>query len=114
MKREFKFIEEDWTVKPATRRCEAPGCLGEGRFRAPKARGHLNDYLWFCLEHVQEYNAKWNYYAGMRDEEVEAQRQADTTWQRPTWPSGHNKFSRVLNQNLFYHPLTDCFPGRGF
>jgi hypothetical protein len=42
-------------------RCDFPGCTKAGEFRAPKDRS-LKEYYWFCLEHVQAYNAKWNYY----------------------------------------------------
>lgn len=41
--------------------CDHPGCTKAGEYRAPKDRT-LKEYYWFCLEHVQEYNAKWNYY----------------------------------------------------
>lgn len=41
--------------------CDHPGCHKAGEYRAPKDR-NLKEYYWFCLEHVQEYNAKWNYY----------------------------------------------------
>ena len=42
--------------------CDHPGCTKAGEYRAPKDR-NLKEYYWFCLEHVQEYNSKWNYYA---------------------------------------------------
>ena len=42
--------------------CDYPGCQKDGEYRAPKDK-NLKDYYWFCLEHVQAYNAKWNYYA---------------------------------------------------
>ena len=42
--------------------CDYPGCHKAGEYRAPKNK-KLKDYYWFCLEHVQAYNAKWNYYA---------------------------------------------------
>ena len=64
------------------------GCLHEGEFRAPRGRNELHSYYWFCLDHVREYNASWNYYAGMTEAEVEAAIRADTTWQRPSWPLG--------------------------
>lgn len=70
------------------RGCEWPGCRAEGSYRAPKSRERLNDYHWFCLEHVRSYNAGWNYYAGMSDAEVEADTRRDTVWHRPTWPIG--------------------------
>ena len=73
---------------PEVRGCQVPGCPDDGLYPAPKARDRLNDYYWFCLEHVRVYNAAWNYYAGMSEEEVEAHRRKDTVWQRPSWPFG--------------------------
>ena len=71
------------------RMCDIPGCGGMGEYRAPKSRSTLNDYWWFCLEHVRAYNASWDFYKGMSPGEIEAQLRADTSWQRPTWPLGH-------------------------
>ncbi len=53
-------------------KCDHPGCQEAGEFRAPKDRS-LKDYYWFCLKHVQEYNAKWNYYDGLEDDIDEEQ-----------------------------------------
>ena len=51
--------------------CDFAGCNEKGEYRAPKDRT-LKEYYWFCLKHVQEYNAKWNYYEGDNaDEEAE-------------------------------------------
>ncbi len=47
-------------------KCAFPGCNKPGEYRAPKDRD-LKDYYWFCLEHVQAYNAEWNYYDGEDD-----------------------------------------------
>lgn len=68
--------------------CEWIGCDRDGLYRAPRSRQELRHYWWFCLEHVREYNAAWNYYAGMSDNEVEADVRFDTVWQRPSWPLG--------------------------
>jgi hypothetical protein len=65
-----------------------PGCGAPGEYRAPKSRSHLNQYWWFCLEHVRAYNATWDFYKGMTPGEIEQQTRADTGWQRPTWPLG--------------------------
>lgn len=111
MRRAYKFIDEDWVVKPATRRCENHGCMEAGEFRAPKNRMHMEDYHWFCVDHVREYNERWNFYAGMDEKEVEACRRSDCTWQRPTWPMGQNKITQIVTDALHYHPLTGCFPG---
>jgi hypothetical protein len=70
------------------RRCDAPGCQEPGEFRAPRSRQALNDYLWFCLPHVREYNAAWDFYRGMSANEIEGHLRQDTAWQRPTWPLG--------------------------
>lgn len=79
-----EYAEPDTSI----RTCDWPGCKEEGSHRAPKSRDLLNEYFWFCLDHVRTYNARWNYYAGMSDEEVEADLRRDTTWQRPTWKLG--------------------------
>ena len=73
---------------PALRPCDHPGCVGSGEFRAPRSRATLDDFYWFCLNHVREYNASWNYYAGMSSAEVEAHIRHDTVWQRPSWRLG--------------------------
>ena len=49
--------------------CDHPDCSEKGEYRAPKDKS-LQEYYWFCLKHVEEYNQKWNYYAdGQTDEE---------------------------------------------
>ncbi|WP_239988509.1 J domain-containing protein [Paramagnetospirillum kuznetsovii] len=80
--------------QPSQRQCDHPGCPHGAEYRAPQARDRLNDYYWFCLDHVREYNSAWNYYAGMGPEEIEAETRRDTTWQRPTWPLGMQGNSR--------------------
>lgn len=77
------------TTQSTDRGCEWPGCAEAGEFRAPRSPRDLRSYVWFCLAHVRQYNASWNYYAGMADEEVEADIRRDTVWQRPTWRLGH-------------------------
>jgi len=68
--------------------CEAAGCRLHGEYRAPRARDRLTEYRWFCLEHVRDYNKKWDYFAGLGAEQIEAHIRADTTWRRPVWPLG--------------------------
>ena len=75
------------------RLCDAANCLNHGEYRAPKSREDLNNYYWFCLEHVRSYNARWNFYSGISQDGIEKQLRADATWWRPTWPLG----SRVGN-----------------
>ena len=83
---------------PHQRVCETPGCRLAGEYRAPRARDRLNEYRWFCLEHVREYNKKWDYYAGLGAEQIEAHIRADTTWRRPVWPLGAPDKSAKANK----------------
>ena len=66
--------------------CDFAKCNEVGEFRAPQSPDRLEEYFWFCLEHVREYNRSWNYYEGMSEEEIERHIRLDITWQRPTWP----------------------------
>ena len=68
--------------------CEWPGCKNKGPHRAPKGRENSREYWHYCLDHVRDYNARWNYYAGMSADEIEAEIRNDAVWQRPTWPLG--------------------------
>lgn len=73
-------------VNPDARACEWPGCEGIGEHRAPYSRDDLNNFRWFCMDHIRQYNKSWNYYEGMSDKQVEADLRHDTTWNRPSWP----------------------------
>lgn len=66
-----------------TRACDMPGCRNGGEFRAPKSK-ELNDYHWFCQEHVQEYNKAWNFFEGMSIADMEDHIARATVWDRPT------------------------------
>lgn len=68
--------------------CDAPECTLPGEYKAPKSRSALREFHWFCLEHVREFNASWDYYKGMSATEIEAQLRDDASWQRPSWPLG--------------------------
>lgn len=72
------------------RGCDWTGCTGKGAHRAPRSRRELNRFWWFCLDHVRQYNASWNYYAGMTEQEIEADVRFDTVWQRPSWRMGES------------------------
>jgi DnaJ-domain-containing protein 1 len=87
-RRRAKALAERNGADPYQRICEAPGCHLHGDFRAPRARDKLDQYRWFCLEHVREYNRKWDYFAGLDADQIEAHIRADTIWRRPVWPLG--------------------------
>jgi DnaJ-domain-containing protein 1 len=66
--------------------CDKPGCERPGRFRAPRSPEQLDDFFWFCLDHVREYNLKWNFFQDQSDADLERQFAADRVWDRPTRP----------------------------
>ncbi|GGH31320.1 molecular chaperone DnaJ [Alsobacter metallidurans] len=69
-------------------RCDHPGCEARGEFRAPKGRTHEGQYFQFCMEHVREYNASYNYFAGMTDDAVQKYQKDALVGHRPTWSMG--------------------------
>ncbi|MEM9098394.1 MAG: J domain-containing protein [Pseudomonadota bacterium] len=73
---------------PQGKCCEWPDCNAPAAYRAPVSPDRLNDYRWYCLEHVREYNRSWNFFADASESEIDAQMRADRTWERPTWKLG--------------------------
>lgn len=87
--------------------CDFPGCEKPGEYRAPKDRG-LKDYYWFCLEHVQAYNAKWNYYDGEESEDEAAAKTAEEEAQKARQRMHFKGFRSKINYQ-FGRRLKDEF-----
>ena len=68
----------------STRVCEHEGCELPGKFRAPRAPDVLDEFKWFCQEHVREYNLKWNFFSNTTEAEINAQMSKDKVWERET------------------------------
>ncbi|WP_417719987.1 J domain-containing protein [Salipiger sp.] len=68
----------------STRICDHDGCNEPGKFRAPKAPDVLDEFLWFCKDHVREYNLQWNFFHGKTEAEMNAQMTDDKVWERKT------------------------------
>ena len=85
----FKFdIQKNnlsWEKK-SFKKCDSDKCLEKGEYKAPKSRILLNDYFYFCLNHIKEYNKSWNFYKGMTVDQIENSMRSDTIWDRPSWP----------------------------
>lgn len=68
--------------------CNAPGCGEPGEFRAPGARRSgfdgPGDYRWFCLDHVRQFNAGYDFFAGMTPDEILRAQSPITGWERET------------------------------
>ena len=50
--------------KHSFKKCDSYKCNEKGEYRAPKSRIRLNEYFFFCLNHVKEYNKSWDFYKG--------------------------------------------------
>lgn len=96
-----QHLETPWDRVEKQNCCEVKGCPEAGEFRAPKSRLKLNSYYWFCLEHVRDYNAKWNYCKDMGIEEVDHLRRNDAVWGKPTWPLSGAK------QGIYTHRMDE-------
>lgn len=81
-------------VETSSRQCEHPGCTEPGLYRAPRSRDALDDYLWFCKDHVREYNLKWNFFAGQTEEEMLGTMEHERVWGRATRPMGNDREAR--------------------
>ncbi len=46
----------------SSRVCEHPGCSRQGKYRAPKSPDSIDEFHWFCREHVRKYNLKWDFF----------------------------------------------------
>ena len=75
----------------SSRVCDHPGCELPGKYRAPKSADNTNEFHWFCMEHVREYNLKWNYFENQSEDEIAEQMDADKVWERPTKPMKDRK-----------------------
>jgi len=73
-------------VETSSRKCHKEGCESPGKYRAPKSPDNLDEFNWFCLEHVREFNLKWNFFTNHSEAELEKQFAADKVWERPTRP----------------------------
>ena len=70
----------------STRVCDKPGCQEPGKYRAPKSPDSLDEFYWFCKDHVREYNLKWNFFDGSTEQEYLDQVDKDRVWERETKP----------------------------
>ena len=80
----------------ADKPCDYPGCKEKAAFRAPKSPDLLDEFFWFCKDHIREYNLKWNFFQGTTDEEFHKFLDKDRVWERETKP-----FSRIGDGNAW-------------
>ena len=75
---------------PGAHQCSHPDCREPGEFRAPPEQGPRSGYdgpgawRYFCLDHVREFNAGYNFFTGMTADEIHAQQRPYAGWERET------------------------------
>lgn len=74
--------------------CAHPGCTKPGIYRAPMGRDREGQFFCFCIDHVREYNATYNYFNGMSDDAVAKYQKEALVGHRPTWDMGVKRGSR--------------------
>ncbi len=69
--------------------CAVDGCLEAAPYRAPMPGGARADFdgpgewQYFCLAHVREFNARFDYFAGMSADEISAAQGPAAGWETP-------------------------------
>ncbi len=90
----------------ARKNCNIEGCPHLGEYRAPKSRYDLGNYYWFCLDHVREYNANWDFFKGMSQGEIEHHMYKTMVWDRPTWRSTKAGMNEERTKQKIYEHFT--------
>ena len=82
--------------------CDWNNCSEEGSYKAPKERDNSKNFRLLCLEHVKEFNKKWNYFSGMNDQQIMEFEKSDMIWHKPTqsFSSSDNFFKILWNDAL--------------
>lgn len=82
----FRYIED--MLRPSEKPCAHDGCPFGGEHRAPISPSRPHEYQYFCLEHVKEFNKKWDFFKEKSQEEIESFQKDAFTGHRPTWKIG--------------------------
>ena len=77
-------------MKGRSQPCAHPGCPAPGEFRAPARFGQRSgfdgpgDWQWLCLEHVREFNLKYDWFKDMIQDEIAAAQTPYAGWATET------------------------------
>lgn len=98
-------------IDDGERMCDHPGCAEPGQFRAPRTghrRGGFDgpgDYYLLCLDHVRAFNAGYDYFDGMSEEEIHSRQRPWSGWERETRAFAANGASGTPRWQDFTDPL---------
>ncbi len=77
-------------MRSSQRVCQHPRCQHPGEFRAPNPYGRPpgpngpGDYVYFCLDHVREFNAGYDWFEGMSADEIAKAQSPLNVWPSET------------------------------
>lgn len=77
-------------AESAVRTCAWEGCSAKAPHRAPKGRNQEGQFLWFCTDHIRDYNKNYNFFENMNEDDVRTYQRESGTGHRPTWKMGMN------------------------
>ena len=95
-------------IEGAAQRCAVRSCAEPGEFRAPLTPGNFDgpgSWQYLCLEHVRAHNIRYNYFAGMTMDEIEAAQSPIAGWERTSRPFAHLGADPVPAWSDFVDPL---------
>lgn len=91
--------------------CDEAGCGEPGEFRAPPRAGTGASgegpgcSRWLCLDHVREFNARYNFFNGMTTEEIVEAQRPYAGWERETRAFAANGADRPPKWADYADPL---------
>ena len=80
--------------------CDYKNCKKIGEHKAPIEKDNSKKFRWLCLDHIKEFNQKWDYFKGMSDHEIYNFLKSDMTWHKPTQSfNSPDNFFNILWKN---------------
>ncbi len=80
--------------------CDYKNCKKIGKHKAPIEKDNSKKFRWLCLDHIKEFNQKWDYFKGMSDHEIYNFLKSDMTWHKPTQSfNSPDNFFNILWKN---------------
>ena len=59
--------------------CDYKNCKKIGKHKAPIEKDNSKKFRWLCLDHIKEFNQRWDYFKGMSDHEIYSFLKSDMT-----------------------------------
>jgi len=90
--------------------CDYKNCKKIGKHKAPIEKDNSKKFRWLCLDHIKEFNQRWDYFKDMSDHEIHNFLKSDMTWHKPTQSfNSPDNFFNILwkntlseGENIFY------------